>query len=392
MQYFEKQLKRKTTPGSTRSWINDWLVVHSHKKEYDVIDGLRGISIILVVACHVVYHNPQSGFITRIIGDTIAAGAYGVTVFFALSGFLISLPFWKLKNSGATQSIPSGYLQRRFWKIYPPLALSLILITPIYAIKSGDSSYYSLAFKWLTGIPLIIQVEGKLNPVMWSLVFELQFYVTLPLLFILTRKLDFKNSLTAIFMILLIVPSTYRYINLSQGVAITLHPLIKSYYPSALDAFAFGVLIGGLETLKSLKKNYVWLGDLGLIILCLGMILKSSVINFGLSNQATLLELLESLVKIGAGFLIFYITDLYHPRTKMFSAAWLRWLGIISYEWYLFHQPIFIWTRQFFGESDGNILKYIGVVGGSTVISLTLAGITYRYFSLPIHCRPTVWT
>ena len=39
-------------------------------------------------------------------------------------------------------------------------------------------------------------------------------------------------------------------------------------------------------------------------------------------------------------------------------APWLRWCGIISYEWYLFHQPAIEWARDLFGPAGGNIFAY----------------------------------
>lgn len=367
------------------SWIQGWLVSSSHKKEYDVIDGLRGIAILLVVACHVIYHNPQAGALTRIIGGTINAGTYGVTVFFALSGFLISLPFWKLKYSGSNFPILKGYLQRRFWKIYPPLALTVILLTPIYISKNGDLSYVIIATKWLTGIPLIFPVEGKLNPVMWSLVVEIHFYATLPVLFLITRKMDFRRTMFIIFSTLLIIPTAYRYYNYSRGLSFSLHPLIHTYYPSFLDAFAVGVLFGGLESIKSLKPSLVFYGNIGFFMLFACMFLNSLIHYMHLPETGLYLYSLDFMAKIGAGLLILYITDMNYSISRLLQSSLLRWVGIISYEWYLLHQPIFRWTRQALGgATGGNTIKYLVIVGGSSLMSLFLAAIMYRYFSMPI--------
>jgi peptidoglycan/LPS O-acetylase OafA/YrhL len=65
-------------------------------------------------------------------------------------------------------------------------------------------------------------------------------------------------------------------------------------------------------------------------------------------------------------------------------APWLRWCGIVSYEWYLFHQPITLWARTFFGPADGTLSKYVAIVSGSFLTSLILTALIYRFFSLPI--------
>jgi len=62
----------------------------------------------------------------------------------------------------------------------------------------------------------------------------------------------------------------------------------------------------------------------------------------------------------------------------------LRWCGIISYEWYLFHQPIIIWGRHIFGPAGGNPAFYAAIVGGPVLLGLILSALIYRFYSLPI--------
>ncbi len=375
---------QQSNPPST-SWLDVWHVSPSLNKDYDVIDGLRGIAILMVVASHILYHDPDGGTLERLIGGAIWAGGHGVTVFFALSGFLISLPFWKRKSQGNPQLTPPGYARRRFWKIYPPLALSLLLLAPIYVLKTGDASYLPIALKWLAGLPLVTPPEGKFNPVMWSLIVEVHFYASLPLLFFLTRKLDYKTTLITLFLVLLTVPCVFRWWGLSQGISSTIHPLINTRYPSSLDSFAFGVLIGGMESIRAIRRNWVICGNPGLILLVSGLCLSSINQFSGGGHSVIRQELLDVLFKLAAGLLILYIAKPHAVPARLFSSCWLRWLGIISYEWYLSHQPIFLWTRYVFGgSSGGDMFKYLFIIGISGIGSLLLAALVYRCFSLPI--------
>src|ERR1041384_2385653 len=123
-------------PDARGGWLDRWHVNPTLSKDYDVIDGLRGIAILMVIACHMLYTNPAAGSLTHFIGGVFAAGTWGVTLFFTISGFLISHPFWKRKVQGSPQTIPSGYGWRGFWKSYSPLALSIILLAPIYFGKT----------------------------------------------------------------------------------------------------------------------------------------------------------------------------------------------------------------------------------------------------------------
>ena len=95
-------------------------------------------------------------------------------------------------------------------------------------------------------------------------------------------------------------------------------------------------------------------------------------------------EILGWWVKLSSALLLCYIADASHPRSRLLSQAWLRWFGIISYEWYLFHQPIIYWAKIVFGPAGGNTWKYFALVGGSLVFGLGVAAVVYRCFSLPI--------
>lgn len=79
--------------SAKKHWLNAWHVTPSANRDYDFIDGLRGVAILMVVAAHHFYFNPESHGVVRYIGSVIGTGGYGVTLFFTLSGFLITWPF-----------------------------------------------------------------------------------------------------------------------------------------------------------------------------------------------------------------------------------------------------------------------------------------------------------
>ena len=281
--------------------------------------------------------------------------------------------------------VPPGYGRRRFWKIYPPLALSLLLLTPLFIVQNGDVlGYTSLAGKWLVGWPLVHPVSGRLNPVMWRLVVEVQFYILLPLLFLLLKRVSAKCSVWLIFSVLLVIPTACRWWHLAHGVKPGISPDINLYFPSLLDAFAFGVLVAGLEQLKVIKKSWARAGDVGCILLAIAMVSLSWLSLHPVSAPAIESEVLTFIVKSASALMLCYVADANHPRSRLFSARWLRWCGLISYEWYLFHQPIQSWSRLILGPANGNVLKYVLIVGGALVVGLAIGATVYRFFSLPI--------
>src|SRR5256885_17191104 len=102
-------VKPTETNLAGKHWLNAWHVNPVANREYDFIDGLRGIAILMVIAGHLIYFNPKSGAFIHYASAVFGVGGVGVTLFFALSGFLISWPFWKLKARGAKQVFPAGF-------------------------------------------------------------------------------------------------------------------------------------------------------------------------------------------------------------------------------------------------------------------------------------------
>jgi peptidoglycan/LPS O-acetylase OafA/YrhL len=369
------------TEHPKKNWLDVWHVNPSVNRDYDFIDGLRGVAILMVLVCHHLYFNPKSGSAIQFIGSLATACGNGVVIFFALSGFLISWPFWKRKFSGSEQVVPTGYGWRRFWKIYPPLALSVVVFTPIYILLNQDWSYCAIAAKWLAGLPFLLPVSGKLNPVMWTLVIEVQFYAVLPLLFFSLKKVPPRVCLWVIPLIFLIIPDGYRFIT---GLSATFHPDINSHFPSALDVFCLGILVAGLENAGVMKKNWARVGIVGLVLWPLALLATAWLQTHPGGKNFAITEAVGWMEKIASGCLLCYVANPQHLVARLLCAPWLRWCGIVSYEWYLFHQPITLWVRNFFGAAGGNLSKYVMIVGGSFLISLILTALIYRFFSLPI--------
>lgn len=366
----------------SRHWLDPWHVDPSANRNYDFIDGLRGVAILMVVACHYIYFKEQDTLASHLLANFLGTLGKGVNLFFTLSGFLIAWPFWKRKAARAETLIPPGYGWRRFWKIYPPLALSVVTLMPIYILLGGDASLFiHAAGRWLTGLAFIMPVSGQLNPVMWSLVVEVHFYLVLPLLFLLTKPFPAKTCLWLIPLLIFGIPFS---INLTTGQSPTFSPDISDPLLTGLDCFCLGVFFAGCDNLNIWDKRWARLGNIGWGLLLSGLAgLTWSQIN-PQSHGSLIGQISQWLFLIGTGCLLSYATDPKRAVARWLCTPWLRWYGIISYEWYLFHQPMINWSRQLFGPADGHILKYLLILGIPLAASLFLAAFIYRKFSLPI--------
>src|ERR1700744_2002716 len=156
--------------------IKHWELSSSTGKHFDVLDGLRGMAILLVVSFHTLYTNPAHGFAARLAGYFISAGWMGVPIFFVLSGFLISFPFFKARKTDPNFWSQRGYAPRRIAKILPPFYLSIAIFIPFYWWQFHDPAYLVSAWKWATGLANFVQIPVGFNLSYWSLIVESHFY------------------------------------------------------------------------------------------------------------------------------------------------------------------------------------------------------------------------
>src|SRR5262245_57565060 len=139
------------------------------------LDGIRAISVLLVVLAH-------SGF------DAVPGGL-GVTIFFFLSGYLITtLMLAEYERSGRI-SIPMFYA-RRMLRLMPPLLITLALaygLTYFGALPGGITAA-GLAAQLLyfaNYYSLFVDPGGTIpngTGILWSLAVEEHFYIVYPLL------------------------------------------------------------------------------------------------------------------------------------------------------------------------------------------------------------------
>ena len=349
---------------------------------YGFVDGMRGIAILAVIYSHVVFF-PISGTVGELLICSRPSGANGVTLFFTLSGFLISYPFFKRKRTDAQSVVPASYARRRLAKIWPPLVASLVLLTPLAIWKTGDWSLLKTAIEWSLLLPTVFPVSGSLNPVMWSLICELQFYILCPLLFLLFRKRSFHAAATGVPVILFCVPFAARLIYLSHGMVFSLRPTIDLNFPSFMDQFAFGTAFAAFYA--SYPKNAQWArwGNVGLLALAPAFAM-ATVLRFWKCPDPLVFEVERIIFGLIATSLLFYLYDTSKIGARLLANPFLCIAGLVSYEWYLLHQALGLWLLEAFGSTNGNpgayLVKILLVVGTSFLAAFLI----YRWISLPI--------
>jgi peptidoglycan/LPS O-acetylase OafA/YrhL len=150
--------------------------VHSKQpKSIPSLDGIRAISVLLVVVAH-------SGF------EALVPGGLGVTIFFFLSGYLIStLMLAEYDRTGEINIL--NFYARRVFRLMPPLLVSLAIAYGLtYAgLLSGSITGAGLAAQLLyfANYYVLFFDPGNTIPdgtgILWSLAVEEHFYIFYPL-------------------------------------------------------------------------------------------------------------------------------------------------------------------------------------------------------------------
>jgi len=176
-----------------------------------VLDGWRGISILLVLATHFLPLGPKSWQLN------MASGPLGMAIFFTLSGFLITHFLINRPNV-------ADFLIRRFFRIIPLAWLYLVIALTFIGARSESWVAHLLFFaNWPP------EQVGGVTSHFWSLCVEAQFYVLVALMVALLGRRGLY--LLPIFCVLI---TGYRVLH-------EVHVAINTYY--RLDEILAGCVV-----------------------------------------------------------------------------------------------------------------------------------------------------
>jgi peptidoglycan/LPS O-acetylase OafA/YrhL len=232
------------------------------------IDGLRFFAIITVVLFHLNSALSKSLSFTANEGIDFLGGKYdllqpgwwvirldlGVKVFFAISGFVLALPFVRRGILGEGKPIGiKDYFIRRLTRLEPPFVVSLMLFAMVHVFLL-DEPWAEIQKDFWAGLfylhGLVFGAPNPINPVTWSLEVEAQFYVLVPLLFCLVFR--FTNILIRIGSILILtIISIYLKGIFTESGNQQLSATILAYFAN----FSMGILFAFVFVLD--KQNWL---------------------------------------------------------------------------------------------------------------------------------------
>lgn len=334
------------------------------------IDGLRAISVISIILYHFFPSISPGGFV-------------GVDIFFVISGYLLIGQF--IKEYDAKNLLVFYF--RRARRILPALYF-LLLVTLIigYIVMypaeffgllraTISSTLFYLNFR-LNGEAGYFDIAAINKPLLhlWSLSVEEQFYIGLPLMIVILKKIfGYSRLIILIFLIAIL--------SLAFCVYQTKNNNSSAFYLLQFRAWEF--LFGGLCSLWLHRKGGVTIHSSAqnkynpiLFVQLIGFFILISSLLF-LKESKNFPGIIAALPVLGTCLIL--ISRDQSIVTKFLESKYLTPFGKASYSLYLYHWPIISYLHILNG--NGNINYKFRLVG--LVVAIFLGFLSYRFIEVP---------
>jgi peptidoglycan/LPS O-acetylase OafA/YrhL len=305
-----------------------------------VLDGMRGVAVLLVLWYHVweISWLPAPAAWLQFVPET---GFIGVTLFFFLSGFVISYPFVRAAAAERAQPGWGHFAWRRFTKIVPSYVLSIVVAYALgYAQKQpGAATIPDLASHLLFVHTWFTDRYGTINGVLWTLSVEVEFYCFFPLIW-----WGFKRSPWLAAAAMIAIALAWR-ISFARCCYSTLFPDYAENLPGYLDIFACGMISAYVfvrfgERLRSAFGLFAPLVAVAGVAALVALL--ESLFAFRYADQWAAVWQIDKRPLLGAAFALIALASLLSPRwwQLLLDNPPLRFLAVISYNLYLYHQML----------------------------------------------------
>lgn len=318
--------------------------MNQSKGYFPFLDGIRGIAILAVFLFHALgvafgYDGLPWNGLFRNFNDSsaflilypITYGAMGVAIFFVVSGFCIHLSYQRSSNKSWL-----NYFNRRFFRIYPAYLFGILLFAFVWPTGISPTGTRQVTTHLLAIHNFSKETLFGINPSFWTLAVEIQLYALYPLLLLLISKTSWRTGLLIVFAgevvirVGIMATQTFSFESFPNWIALSPFTYWFSWSIGAYLAHCY--LTDRSSSLSRVRFDLVAITAFALPLFkptqpftfLAFAILTGIAIDRLISNRWTV------------------------PTNKVVRSIWrhLCFLGIVSYSFYLLHQPILYVTRQ----------------------------------------------
>jgi peptidoglycan/LPS O-acetylase OafA/YrhL len=340
------------------------------------LDGVRAIAAMMVVIAHIESHKTDFSFERFTLLNLVPMGRMGVTLFFVLSGFLITYLLLVERRMQNYINYKNFYIRRilRIWPLY-----FLVLFTGYFIYPRGMSGTpFILSIFLMPNVAFVIGLPNVIDPI-WSIGVEEQFYLIQPHLL---RIKKIKTVVIAMAILLLVFYLAKVGLMLWKQQGETIHFLRLLMYYSPFD----NMLLGSLSALfffneeksefkRTAFARMVFNKNVQLItyFFFIGYILAVLIYPKILASE--LLAVLTTII----------ILNLCKPDSSIVALQnkGFNYIGKISYGIYLLHKlPLFIIlfiSRKYLSLSSPVLVNAV-IYSFTIIFTIVIAGLSYKYY------------
>jgi exopolysaccharide production protein ExoZ len=299
----------------------------SPKKIINSIQFLRGFAALAVVIHH------TGGFVKRyfeptlLLGDKFSIGFAGVDLFFVISGFIIHFTSRNYLNK---PSKLKEYIQKRFIRVYPIywIITTILFLSSWFIVLILNRNIFSIGYpnKFIAYLQTytLFPLHFAINPVTWTLSYEVFFYLCFALL-IISKRLWIIPAL------ILIISFHNVFINIPEVIEVKLN-YFNFFFSGYNFEFMFGFLI--YQFYEKIKLSNI----ISLILLIISI---SIIVLFGYDIGDY--DSYKRVLTFGfpSGLILISLLNLEQNGAISFPRFTIK-LGDASYALYLIHFPMML--------------------------------------------------
>ena len=339
------------------------------------LDGLRGVAFLIVFASHAV--------------TPLVPGGFGVTIFFFLSGYLITTLLRVEWQSTGSVSLANFY-KRRALRIFPNFYIVLVAATllagaDVLSFVGGRVQIWAVLCQALYANNYLNIFHGDSGAVrgtgvLWSLAVEEHFYLVFPLIFLALMRLTRRPAARVAGLAALCAAALVWRTVVVFGTDLPADWYTYAASDARFDSILYGSILAlagnpALDPPRGSDRFWQFVAaPIALAVLAATFVVRNDAFRWTARYTVQ-----------GLALIPLFVAAIRCHRSAAFSWLgwrWLRFLGTLSYTLYLVHLIVLDRMTAALGDPAG-LRKWAGVAGAFG-ISLLLAVLMHRLVERPL--------
>lgn len=371
------------------------------------IEGLRGLAVIWVLVFHYYVVRaeafPADPWIQVVLSSVpvtviVSNGFLGVDLFFLITGFLLTLQWFRHAEQGLPPPAARDFYRRRALRILPAYYVQLIFIFFICIPLLRDLTFWKTDLRYyLVNLSAHVMMVHYMTPLtstslgingaLWTLALEAQYYVLLPLLAPLLVRGPRTGAVVLVAIAILwrwaaaydLKPIVDAYMTMSVVWNLPeskIRQLLGTQLPAYLAHFAAGILCGYYWLRWRARTPMGWEKFAWPLVAITGLAILFSMHS---ANGIRLGDYTWTLIPLSMGMVMLAVVSSGGGFARpLLANAPLLFAGRISYSTYLYHLPLLLLWNKFSPPSGwASLPVYAAIVVGVGYLSWRFVEVPY---------------